>query len=332
MKVGMDHVGQITDEKLRFFRQMGVEGIMVNPEAGDTKGYFDYADLLLLKTRLETYGLKIGSVGASAQWSWNYKWMMGLPGRDEQIENWQRTIRNMGAVGIPLFTYNIHALRFFRTSRHTPVRGGALSSSFDADLVKNAPLFAGGRGTNMDLVPASHRHPISEEQMWENLRYFLQAVVPVAEEAGVLMGLHPDDPQVPEIGGVARIIRSPEAYRRAIEMVPSKNNGLLFCVGCFTEMGADVLKEIRYFGERKKIFWVHFRNITGTTEKFMENFPDEGQADLLAVAKALHKVGYDGYLTPDHPIRVEGDSDWGHRYWAYCFGFTKAMIMAAKAK
>ena len=332
MKLGMDHMGQVTDEKLRFLSQMGVEGIMANPEVRDRqKGFYEYADLLRLRTRVESFGLKLASFGGNADWEWNYKWMLGLPGRDEQIENCRKTIKNLGAAGIPVYTYNIHAMRFYRTSNRAPVRGGAMSTSFDAELVKNAPLFTSGMGDVTHLIPESHRRPIGDDEMWENLGYFLKAVIPVAEEAGVQMAMHPDDPQVPEIGGVARIMRSPEAFRRLIEMVPSQHNGLLFCVGCFTEMGADVPAEIRYFGERKKLFWMHFRNTTGTREQFYENFPDEGQTDMYAVMKACHAIGYDGHLAPDHCIRVEGDSDWGHRYWAYALGFTKALVMAVRA-
>jgi mannonate dehydratase len=168
--------------------------------------------------------------------------------------------------------------------------------------------------------------------MWENLSYFLKAVIPVAEETGVRMAMHPDDPQIEQIGGVARIMRSPEAFRKLIELVPSPNSGLLFCAGCFTEMGADVPAEIRYFGEKGKLFWVHFRNTTGTREKFYEDFPDEGQTDMVQVASACREVGYDGFLTPDHKIQVEGDSDWGHRYWAYALGFIKALLLATEAK
>ena len=236
MRLGMDHMDEITDEKLRFLSQMGVEGVMANPAGGD-KGYYEYADLLLLKTRIESHGMRMACLGGNAEWLWHYKWMLGLPGRDEQIENCQKTLRNLGAAGIPIYTYNIHSMRFYRTSRHTPVRGNALSTSFDGDLVKDAPLFTTGQGNVSHLIPESHRHPIDDEAMWNNLRYFLEAVVPVAEEAGVKLAMHPDDPQIPEIGGVARIMRSPEAFRRLIEMVPSENVGLLFCVGCFTEMG-----------------------------------------------------------------------------------------------
>lgn len=330
MKLGMDHIGQITDEKLKFLQQMGVEGIMANIEGrADDGGYYSFPRLMNLRTRVAAYGMELAAIGGNTPWSWHYKWMLGLPGRDEQIENLQRTIRNMGAVGIPIYTYNIHALRYYRTSSYTPVRGGALSTSFDADLVKNAPLFASD-GANTDLIPEGHRRPISDEEMWDNLRYFLKAIMPVAEEAGVTMAMHPDDPQVPEIGGVARIMRSPDAFRKLIEMFPSENNKLLFCVGCYTEMGADVPAEIRYFGERGKLAWVHFRNIKGTTERFVETFPDEGDADMYAVMKAFYDVGYRGHFAPDHHIRVEGDSDWGHRYWAYGLGFIRGMLKAVK--
>lgn len=332
MKLGMDHIGPITDEKLKFLQQMGVEGIMGSPEIGpNTKGYHEYNTLLHLKTRVEAFDMVLACIGGNTPWDWNYKWMLGLDGRDEQISNIQTTIRNMGAVGIPVYTYNIHALRFYRTSSTAPLRGGAQGTSFDADLVKNAPLYA-STGANVDLIPEADRKPVTDDELWANLSYFLEAVLPVAEEAGVKLGLHPDDPQVPVIGGVARIMRSPEAFRRVIEMVPSDSNGLLFCVGCFTEMGANVPNELRYFTERGKIHWVHFRNTKGTTEKFFETFADCGDTDMYQAAKALHEAGYQGYLTPDHRIRVEGDSDWGHRYWAYGLGYNKAVMMSLRSE
>ena len=333
MKLGMDHIGEITDEKLNFLQQMGVEGIMYTPYGRPSdRGYHEYAHLIHLKEWVESYGMELGAVSGNNPWSWHYKWMLGLPGRDEQIENCLTTIRNVGAAGIPVFTYNIHALRFYRTGSHARLRGGAFGTSFNADLVKNASLYASTGGVDINLIPQSHRRPITDDEMWSNLQYFLDAVVPVAEEAGVNLGLHPDDPQIPEIGGVARIMRSPEAFRHAVEMAPSKNNQLLFCVGCFTEMGADVPAEISYFGERGKLAWIHFRNIKGTTEKFVETFPDEGDSDMFAVMKACEKVGYEGYFTPDHRLRIIGDSDWGHRYWAYALGYTRALLKAVQSE
>jgi mannonate dehydratase len=282
-------------------------------------------------TQVESYGMKLAALSNNSPWEWSYKWMLGLPGRDEQIENCQKTIRNMGAAGIPVFTFNIHALRFYRTSRHAASRAGAVATSFDVDLARDVPLMAGGPNTNTELVPLIHRRPISDEQMWDNLAYFLKAVVPVAEEAGVKMGIHPDDPPIPSIGGVARIMRSPDAFRRAIEIVPSDNIGLLFCQGCFTEMGANVAEEIRYFGSRKKIFWVHFRNVRGTAERFCESFPDDGQLDMVKAMKAYRDAGYDGYMAPDHKLGIIDDTEWGHRYWGYALGYTRGLLQAVKA-
>ncbi|MCL4535943.1 MAG: mannonate dehydratase [Bacteroidetes bacterium] len=320
-----------TDDDLRFAAQIGAGGVMVPPPDQGDKGYYDFASLANLRSQVESYGLKLESV-AMLPWQWTYKWMLGLPGRDEQIENFQKTIRNLGAAGIPVFIYNMHVLRQYRTSRHAPGRGGALATSFDAERVRNAPLMAGGPGTDTDLIPLEYRRPVTDDELWDNLTYFVKAVVPVAEEAGVKLALHPDDPPVPSIGGVARIMRSPAAYRRAIEIVPSDYNGVCFCQGCFAEMGADVFEEIRYFGSRKKIFFVHFRNIRGKLENFSEAFPDDGQMDMLRAMQAYAEVGFDGPMSPDHALHLVGDTDWGHRYWAYAVGYMKGLQQAVGAK
>lgn len=316
---------------LRFAAQLGVQGVTIAPPPDESKGYYDFHSLVNLKTQVESYGLKLESPHL-IPWTWTYKWMLGLPGRDEQIENTLKTIRNLGAAGIPLFAYNMHVLRFYRTSRHTPGRGGSTGTSFDIDLVKDAPLMAGGPGTSTDLIPVEYRRPVTDDEMWQNLTYFLKAAVPVAEEAGVQLALHPDDPPIPSMGGVARIIRSPEAYRRAMEIIPSPNSGILFCQGCFAEMGANIVEEIRYFGSRKKIFSVHFRNVEGPVECFRETFPDDGQEDMVEAMKTYYEVGFDGPMSPDHAIHIEGDTEWGHRYWAYSIGYMKALQQAVKGK
>ena len=334
MKLGMDHIGEVTDEKLRFLAQLGVEGVMAEPAVIDPDGgFFDYAELLHLRSRVESFGMTLAAVSGNSPWRWNYRWMLGLPGRDEQIEHVCTTIRNLGAAGIPVFTYNMHVARFYRTSDHAPLRAGARGSSFDARLVESAPWFAStSPDVDTSLIPPDHRGPLGDEQLWANLTYFLQAVVPVADEAGVSLGIHPDDPQVPEIGGVARIMRTPDAFRRVTELVPSDRNGLLFCVGCFTEMGADVPAELSFFGERGKLAWVHFRNTSGSTDRFNENFPELGDTDLYRAMVACRDAGYEGYFTPDHCIDIEGDSSWGHRYWAYALGFIRALLMAVTSE
>ncbi len=321
-----------SDERLRFAAQVGADGVHGSPVPGPADlGYYDFHTLTHFKTKVESYGLKLFSIRL-VPWSWTYKWMLGLPGRDEQLENYRRTVRNMGAAEIPILTYNMHALRFYRTSADAPARGGARATSFDLDAVKEAPLMTTGPGADSSLIPPEHRRPVTDDQMWANLAYFLKAVLPTCEEAGVRLALHPDDPPVPSIAGVARIMRSPEAYRRLLALDPSDANGIHFCQGCFTEMGADIPAEVKYFGSRNKIVAVDFRNVLGTVTKFREAFPDEGQADMVAAMKAYMDVGFDGPMTPDHAVHMSGDTDWGHRYWAYAVGHIRGLEQALRAK
>ncbi len=329
MKIILDGIHEPTDERLTFAAQLGVDGIAVAaPDLGNMSlGYYEYPHLLNLKTKVESFGIQLFAI-QNVPWTWTYKFMLGLPGRDEQLENLQKTIRNIGAAGIPYFGYNFHAMRFYRTSNYTRVRGGARSTSFDMDLVKNAPLMTAGPGIDTSLIPPEYRRPIIDDEMWANLTYYLKAIVPVAEEAGVKIAIHPDDPPVPAIGGVARIMRRPEAFQKLLDIVPSENSGLLFCQGCYAEMGVDVPATIRHFGRQKKIFWVHFRNISGTTEKFHETFIDEGQVDMLECLKTYKEVGFDGLMSPDHAVHMVDDTPWGHRYWAYAIGYIKALRTA----
>ncbi len=190
-------------------------------------------------------------------------------------------------------------------------------TSFDYDQVKDAPLSAMGK--------------VSEEEVWENYTYFLKQVIPVAEEAGVKMGLHPDDPPVPVLSSTARIFGSVEALKRAVEIVPSDYNGLEFCQGTIAEMGADILETICYFGGRKKIFYVHFRNVKGVIPKFDESFIDDGDVDMLKAMRAYKEVDFDGPIMPDHTPKVVGDTPWGHRGRAFAVGYIKALIKAVNS-
>ncbi len=329
MKVYLN--SDFSDERMRFIAQIGADGVHGAPPPSQAdRGYYDFNTLLQLRTKTESFGLKLFSIRL-VPWAWTYKWMLGLPGRDEQIENYGRTIRNMGAAGIPILTYNMHVLRFYRTSSDERGRAGSRATSFDIDAVKNAPLMTTGPGADSTLIPPEFRNRVTDNQLWANLAYFLKAVVPVAEESGVRLALHPDDPPIPSIAGVARIMRSPAAYRRLIELNPSDANGIHFCQGCFAEMGADIPAEIKYFGSRNKIVAVDFRNVIGTPTKFREAFPDEGQADMVAAMKAYLDVGFDGPMTPDHAIHMDGDTEWGHRYWAYAVGHIRGLEQALVA-
>lgn len=293
-------------------------------------GYYEYPRLVELRSHVEAYGLTLEAMSL-IPWHLCYKWMLGLPGRDEQIEHTLQTIRNMGAAGVPILVFNMHALRYYRTSRTAPERGGAQSTRFEWERVKNAPLMTGGPGVDSSLIPPSHRRPISDDEMWANYTYFIKAAAPVAEEAGVKLALHPDDPQAPVIAGVARIMRNPDALRRALEIADSDALGLKFCVGCFTQMGVDVAQEIEYFGSRGKIFLVDFRNIRGTVDNFQETFLDNGQQDMPKMVAALHRAGFDGPIGPDHAVHLTGDTPDNRQYWAYAVGYMRALLQTVES-
>ena len=315
-----------TDERLQYAAQLGCDGVVSGLSPNECpNGYFEYPTLVALKSKVESYGLGLEGFGL-LPWHLCYKWMLGLPGRDEQIENVITSIRNLGAAGIPLVTFNMHALRFYRTSRDALERGGSRSTRFEWERVKDAPLMVGGPGTDSSLIPESQRRPISDEEMWDNYTYFVKAAVPVAEESGVKLALHPDDPQVPAIAGVARIMRNPQAFRRALEIAPSDNLGLKFCVGCWSQMGADVTSEIHYFCSRKKVYLVDYRNVRGVVDSFQETFLDNGQEDMAEVMRAFVDAGYDGPIGPDHAVHMVGDNPRGDRYWAYAIGYMRALL------
>ncbi len=328
LALGVDDGNDIAD-RLRFMKQIGVEGVLVSPPCDPDVGYYEFPVLMNLKSQIESYGLKVEGTGL-VPWELCYKWMLGLPGRDEQIENLMTTLRNMGAIGYPLLIYNMHALRFYRTNEDTPDRGGARATSFEMERARNAPLMT-SPGINRRLIPESHRRPITDEEMWTNLEYFLKAVVPVAEEAGVQLALHPDDPPVPSLSGVARIMRDPEAFQKAIDLVPSEYNGLKFCVGCFSEMGADVAKWIRHFGAQKKLFFIDFRNVRGDVNCFNETFPDDGKEIMFENMKALHESGYTAAVHPDHALKIDGDSPDSRQYWSFAIGHMRGYLEALGA-
>jgi mannonate dehydratase len=169
---------------------------------------------------------------------------------------------------------------------------------------------------------------IQEEQLWENLAYFLSRVIPVAEEAGVRMALHPDDPPIPEpLGGAARIVSTLEQYKHIFNLVPSASNAMLFCQGCVTEMGVDVAQAIREIGALGKIVYVHFRNVRGTPRDFQEVFLDEGDVDMVKMMETYRDVGFNGPFMMDHtPDFAHGQTFWaGH---AFAAGYIRALIQS----
>ncbi len=221
---------------------------------------------------------------------------LGLPGRDEEIAATCDMIRNMGRLNIPVWCYEwMPVFNWSRTSGTIPARGGAVVTGYDNSYMENAPLTDAGE--------------VTEEQLWDNLKYFLEKVVPVAEEANVKLAMHPDDPPLSPIRGLGRIMRSIDNYQRLLDIIPSPVNGICLCQGNFTLMTDDLPDVIRHFGAQEKIFFVHFRDVRGTPEKFVETFHDEGQTDMHACMQAYKDINFEGVLRPDHVPTMQGDSN-----------------------
>jgi len=224
-------------------------------------------------------------------------------------------LRGLGAAGIPTLGYNFKPVGNFRTESAPVGRGGARYSTFDyEEFMQDPPHYP-------DKV-------ITAEELWENLHYFLQRVIPVAEEAGVRMALHPDDPPIPEtMGGAARIISTLDHYQRVFDAVPSPANAMLFCQGCVAEMGEAVEAAIRRIGAQNKIVYVHFRNIRGTPRRFQEVFLDEGDVDMVRAMETYREVGFNGPFMMDHtPSLPQTQAEWVGR--AFAVGYIRALIQA----
>ena len=250
---------------------------------------WSFTNLVRMKTAFNDGGFSLDVIEARPPLN---KAKLGLSDRDEEIEYACELIRNMGRVGIPVWCPEwMPVINWTRTSMAAPGRGGAMVTGFDNELMKNAPQTDAG--------------VVTEEQLWDNLKYFLEKVVPVAEEAGVKLAMHPDDPPLSPLRGMGRIMRSVENYQKLIDLVPSPANGICLCQGNFTLMTDDLPEVIRHFGNR--IYFVHFRDVRGTPEKFVETFHDEGKTDMRACMEAYRDIGFEGVLRPDHVPTMEGD-------------------------
>jgi mannonate dehydratase len=310
----------ISEDDLLFLKQIGLRWARV--EFDRERSSFD--ELRKTQQRYERFGLKIYSGVHYAYRSTELQ--LGRPERDKDIEAYQTFLRNMGKLGIPVASYDFHPANTYTTDQ-VPTPRGYTAREFKLADFRNK------------VEKQRFEREYSADEIWANYTYFMKAVLPVAKEAGVRMALHPDDPPLAKMNGVAKVLVHYEGYRRAeeisdqIEGKGSPHWGLTFCVGTWSEggdqMGKNVFEMIRDFGGRKKILEIHFRNVTSPLPNFVETFPDEGYMDMYQVMKALRQVRFDGMMVPDHVPPLAGDKGINRAGTAYCIAYMRALLRRA---
>jgi mannonate dehydratase len=342
MRVALGQIAVPDEDYLIFAQQLGLSGIQFNTPRLPGTERWEYEDLLALRERCERYGLRLEAIENLPN-SFYERCMLGLPGREQELDGVRTTIGNMGRAGIPVLGFHFMPGSVWRTSMAAPGRGGAHVSAFDLDLAADPAhadkIFISRRDQrvteNESFVRNAHFAEglaLDDNALWENFRVFVRGVLPAAEAAGVRLALHPDDPPVPVLGGIARIFRNVDALRRAVEIADSPAFGLDLCLGTISEMGGEaaVLDAITSFGPAGKIVYVHFRDVQGMVPRFQEAFLGEGNYNPLKVMRALKRTGFGGFLLDDHVPRLTGDSDYAHRGRAHAVGYLQALVTAVE--
>ena len=355
MKLGLGLYGNmLTAENCRFARQAGATHIVAH-----LVGHFNTPEA---KAKISTQGTKERGFGLSVPNpnSWSYEWMRDLraamnaegleleaienfepghwydvlldgPRKREQMEHLKQIIRNMGKAGIPVLGYNFSIAGVWGRTNGNAARGGAGSVGFHAPVEPPIPQ---GMVWNMvydpDVFDPEGHHGIigtvTQEQLWERFTWFLQELLPVAEEANVRLALHPDDPPMPALRDAARLVYQPSIYQRVLDVKPSRYNAMELCLGTVAEMSeGDIYELVDRHSQHGDIAYIHFRNVKGKVPHYDEVFIDEGDVDMIRLLRILYKNSYKGVLIPDHTPSMSCDAPW-HAGMAYALGYMRAAM------
>jgi mannonate dehydratase len=312
-KIGHIMNANVSDDFLLYCKQIGLRWarLMYHDDPHVDK-------IAAIQKRFGEYGIRFYAGTHEAYRS--LKIQLGQPGRDEDIETFRTYLRTLGKLGIPVATYDFHPGNTYTTNMVE--RRGYKAREFDLQDFR----------TKVETQRFEREY--SADDIWANYTYFVKAVLPVAEEAGVKMALHPDDPPLAMMNGVAKLFVHYDGYKRAEEIAAgSKAWGVRLCIGTWSEggdkMGKNAIEMIRDFGGRGKLWDIDFRNVTSPLPHFVETFPDEGYVDMYQVMKALREVGYSSGITPDHIPQLAGDNAERRAGLAYCIAYNKALLRRA---
>lgn len=311
-------VTPFNDENLQLAAQVGVTDI-VSIYPG-----LELGNLLAIRDRVESFGMKLSVIERLIP---TLRFIHNTPGRDEQIEDFKTLIRNMGKAGVPVLCYSwMPDDDWQRTDSDLLERGGAKVTALDINKSAEVPNDTGYR--------CETDEPTSADQLWENLEYFLKQVVPVAEEAGVKLSMHPDDPPIDMLHGQARIMSTPEAYERLVEIVPSPANGICLCQGTMASSAAEYDLPTLIKRLAPHINFAHFRDVVGAMPSFRESFHDNGKTDMVASMAAYYEAGIDCPIRPDHAPTLAGESNETPGYHMlgrlFAVGYMRGLMQAAE--
>lgn len=346
MKIGLGLYRQmLNDEHYKFAQQLGVTHVVAHLEdyfsadpqlADDDDSSWgqsqsdDWTEEMFsgLVSDLARFDLELAGIENFSVRHWHDVLLDG-PKRDEQIDHLKRIVRAAGRAGVPCIGYNFSAVGVWGWKRGPLARGGAMSVGFDIDAIDPNEPIPRGMAWNMaysDTVGPETEAPISKEQIWDRYTRFLNELLPVAEESGVILAAHPDDPPVDALRMTAKLINSHDAYRRAFEIDPSPNNRAELCLGCLQEMAeGDIYETVAEFARQGRIGYIHFRNVKGKIPNYREVFIDEGDIDMARILRVLKDNGYDGVLIPDHTPELACAAPW-HAGKAFAIGYMKALL------
>jgi mannonate dehydratase len=355
MKLGLGlYRALLTEDNFQFARQAGVTHLVVhlvdyfagsNPSlAGSAdleRGWgittnqdkpWSYDELAGIQRAIQLHGLAWEAIENLDPSHW-YDVLLDGPQKGRQLENLKLLLRTMGKVGIPVLGYNFSIAGVWGWTKGPFGRGGAVSVGFNADKIELDTPIPNGMVWNMTYDPTAPPGSVprvSDEELWQRLEDFLKAVVPVAEECGVRLAAHPDDPPVDRLRGAARLVNQPWKYQKLLDLVPSPSNGLEFCLGTMQEMReGDLYAAVDRYSRQGRIGYVHARNVRGKVPRYQEVFIDEGDIDMLRVLRILHGNGYDGVVIPDHTPEMTCAAPW-HAGMAFALGYLRAAMQAVE--
>lgn len=333
----------VTHDNLQFARQCGVTHIVVHytnyemdqdklpPQFKGAYGYtgdepyWTYEELRDLRKMINDEGMQLEALENFNPGFWSDILLNG-PRKKEQTENLKTLIGHVGKAGIPIFGYAFNLMNVWGHTHGPHARGQAETGAFVEPQETPIPK---GMVWNMvydPAAPAGNLTPPTREEMWGRLEYFLREMLPVAEEAGVVLAAHPDDPPMPTLRGAPRLLYHPSLYQKLFDLVPSRNSQAEFCVGTIAEMAdGDTYGAVEQYSQEGKIAYVHLRNVRGKVPRYYEVFIDEGDTDIMRVLRILHKNNFQGVITPDHSPIMNCPAPW-HAGFAFALGYIKAAI------